>query len=161
MTDPQFSDEPRMIESKGNRSRLIFIFLFAVLLLAAVLYIPLFNGWQEEQSHLAERGKYQGAVYTIPIQGSETPVELGWAGPRLALAMENPIPGDDISVEVKGSFGEEMLEWNDEYSFYGPTEATMDPNNHHKVKITIKSGDEILWSGKKWAWGIHSHDHHH
>lgn len=160
MTTPQFSDEPRTLESNGRNYRLVFIVLFALLLIGTVAYIPLINSWKEEQSHLAERGSYQGAVYSVEIDEEETPIELAWAGPHLAVAMEAR-PAEDTVVRIKGSFGEEVLTWNEEYSLFGPTQATINPQSHHKVRISIESGTEVLWSGKKWAWGIHSHDHHH
>ncbi|MBC2601835.1 hypothetical protein [Puniceicoccus vermicola] len=160
MPTPQFSDEPRTLDPKGRNYRLPLIILFALLLIGVVAYIPLMNAWKEEQSHLAERGQYQGALYTLDLDGQETSIELAWAGPHLAVAMDAP-PTPETVVQIQGSFGTETLTWNDEYSVFGPTEATLDPYGHHKVKLTFESGDEVLWSGKLWAWGIHSHDHHH
>tara|TARA_R100000027_G_scaffold43940_2_gene33055 strand:- start:5058 stop:5546 length:489 start_codon:yes stop_codon:yes gene_type:complete len=162
MANPQFSDEPRTIEPSSNKFRILIVVGFALILLVAILYIPLFNSWQERQSHEAIRGQYQGAVYSIPIDNTEIPMELAWAGPQLAIVLpQDQIPPEEISIEIEGSFGNEVLGWNEEYSVYGPTQARMDPSKHYKVEIIITADDKTLWEGKKWAWGVHSHEHHH
>lgn len=154
-----YSDEPHLIKPIGPNYRLWATLAAIVVLIGLIISIPLYQRWMDHEAHEAERGQYQGAVYEVPIAGSPQKIELAWAGEHLAIAMD-ALPAPDASVRVKGEFGEETLAWNPEYSIFGPTQAYVSPYKHIPVTITIEADGQVLWSGKRWAWGVVS-DHHH
>lgn len=164
MSKLSYSDEPQFIKPSGPNYRLWLTFaaIAAVLLvLAAVLALPMYNNWQDEQAHNAERGMFGGTVHRIEVGGQTYRMEFGWLGDRMGVVLRLPNP-ETVKVHVSGKFGSETLEWNPEARVYGPTKAQVDPFKHYKVDVTIESADgSTLWTGKEWAWGIHVHSHSH
>lgn len=166
MSAPRYSDEPRLIKPAATDSRfLAFIAVIVVLLIALASGIGLhfYHNWQEDQAHDAERGTLGGAVYVLDIDGQNRRLELGWAGDRLAVALNIPNP-DEVTVYVKGSFGSETLRKSEitrPPNLFGPTQAQVNPFKHYHLDIRIERNGHPLWSGKLWAWGIHQHHHHH
>lgn len=166
MSSNHYSDEPRLIKpTRTDRRFLTFlcVIIGSALLLGSVVGSILYRNWQEEQSHLAERGMYDGAVYNVEIDGRNHRLELGWQQDRLValLGITNP---QDTVIYVKGKFGEEILRHNPQprsANLFGPSQAQMDPFKHYRVSVRIERSGTLLWSGKLWAWGIHHHHHHH
>lgn len=161
-----YSDEPRIIKpAVTDRRFLAFILTLALIVIGVVCVVAniAYNNWQEEQSHLAERGRYEGAVYTIPIDGQPARIELGWYGDQLMPVIE--APGlEDAVLYVQGKFDEEALRPNPQYksiAVFGPTAAQMNPLKHHKLTLRLEREGKVLWSDTLRAWGIHLHHHHH
>ncbi|WP_309395916.1 hypothetical protein [Cerasicoccus maritimus] len=157
---PHFSDEPNLIQPTGINYRLLLAILAGLLMIGAAASFPLYENWQEDQAHDAVRGDFQGATYEIRIGDQTHRLELGWADNHLAVAVTPALPPDS-TIHIAGSFGEEDLTLHEGFPIYGPSLAPLDPYKHYKIKLKIQSGDETLWSGKRWAWGIHVHAHHH
>ncbi|MBC2593681.1 hypothetical protein H5P28_05340 [Ruficoccus amylovorans] len=154
------SDNPNLIPPSGPNWRLIGAVIAALCIIGATISIPAYEAWQSAESAHAERGKMNGAVYTVEVDGEPVKIELGWAGNHLALLADPELPPGAV-VTVKGDFGPETLPWNAEYQFFGPTQAEMNPFSHHKVSIRIENDGQLLWSGKRWAWGVPTGHHHH
>ncbi|WP_309380640.1 hypothetical protein [Cerasicoccus frondis] len=159
MSLSQYPDEPNLIQPSGPNYRLWAAIAASISIIGLVVSIPLYQNWQEHQAHDAVRGEYQGATYDIQIDEQSHHIELGWAGSHLAVVLK-PALGPDTTVRIQGNFGDDTLSWNEKYSLYGPSQVPLDPYTHHKVELTIESADQVLWSGKLWAWGIHTHHHH-
>ncbi len=155
------SENPNLIPPSGLNWRLIATVIAALAIIGLIVAIPLYQNWQTEKAAHIERGRFQGAVYEIMIDGQPTQLELGWAGPHLAVVTAPTLPPDSV-VTIGGDFGKETLAWDAEYQLFGPTEAEIDPYTHHKVRVTLAQPDgEVLWSGKRWAWGVPTGHHHH
>lgn len=163
MASTNFTDEPRIIRPSGPNYRLIgTVVVIAVFLLGAIAFLcaPLYNKRLEEKAHHAERGAYQGAVYRLSIDGEPTRIELGWPEGRLVVIMRLPNPEQTL-VRVSNGFGEQTLRWDAKEDWFGPLDAMINPFQHHKLKLTIETDGNVIWSGKLWAWGIHDSSHHH
>jgi hypothetical protein len=134
--------------------------VIALAIIGLTVTIPLYQNWQTEKAAHTERGRYQGAVYDIVIDGTPTRLELAWAGPHLAVVTDPILPPDSV-VTVSGDFGKETLKWDGQYQLFGPTQAEIDPYSHRKVTVSISDATgQPLWSGKRWAWGVVSEHHH-
>lgn len=164
MPHNHYSDEPRLIKPRGIDQRFLgFILLIAavVLLVGGFAFNLLYRNWQENQSHLAERGMYEGALYAIEVDGQTANIELGWRGNHL-LPVLHVANFDDVVLHIKGSFGEETLRPDPRYkslAAFGPTSAELAPFKHYRLQLRIERNGQILWAGRLWAWGVHYHHH--
>ncbi|QYY35442.1 hypothetical protein [Ruficoccus sp. ZRK36] len=155
------SDNPNLIPPSGPNWRLIGAAIVALAIIGSIVSIPLYERWQTEKAAHIERGKQFGALYPIEINGQPYELELGWGRKNLIILTEPLLP-TDTQITVSGDFGTETLAWNEEYKIFGPSQLPVDPAAHHKVTVTIKDADgNLLWKGKRWAWGIVSEHHHH
>ncbi len=160
MSQHSVSEDPKLIPPSGPNYRLIGAIAVGLLIIGLIAAVPLTLAWQKEQAAHVERGELMGAVYDIDLGGQPTRLELGWAGPHLAILAEPALP-EDVVIHVSGDFGKEALSWNPEARFFGPTRADLNPMSHYPVKLRIEQDGRTLWTGKKWAWGFPESDHHH
>jgi hypothetical protein len=157
-----YSDEPNLVPpSRRWPLKNIAALVAVIVLVGGILVIPFYQKNLDHEAHEARRGDTQGARYDIRIAGTPATIELGWIAPAFS-AVVKPAPAAGTTLEVSGDFGRETLAWNPAENRFGPGSLRLDPYAHHKVKLTLRQGDRVLWSDTLWAYGIHdTHGHSH
>lgn len=155
-----YSDEPVLVAPARRWSFKTIIAVALVLtLVGGILSIPFYQKHLDEAALNIRRGPHQGAFYNLTLDGAPHTLELGWIAPAFSAVL-SPAPAADTTLEVSGDFGREMLPWNAAENRFGPGAARLDPYTHHKVKLTLRQGDRILWRDTLWLYGLqegHSH----
>ncbi len=149
-----YSDEPVLVTPARRWSPKVIVGTALVLIIVGgLLSIPLYQNRLDDAAHHAPRGQHHGALYNITVAGTPRTLELGWIAPAFSAAL-SPAPADDTTLDVSADFGDETLPWNAARQCFGPGTARVDPYTHHKVKLTLRQGDRILWSDTLWLYGV-------
>ena len=158
-----YSDEPVLVTPKSRWSlKTIVAVLLVVGLVGGILSIPFYQKNLDAEAHDAPRGPHHGTLHSIVLE-KKTPaqLELGWIAPAFSAVL-TPAPEPGTTLEVSGEFGSETLPWNAAEKRFGPGSFKLNPYAHHKVKLTLRHGDRVLWRDTVWAYGIHdTHGHSH
>ena len=149
-----YSDEPVLVTPTRRWSpKVIGGIALVLVLVGGLLSIPLYQSHLDDAAHHARRGQHQGALYDITVTGTPHTLELGWIAPAFSAAL-SPAPADGTTLDVSADFGDETLPWNAAKQCFGPGTARLDPYAHHKVKLTLRQGDRVLWSDTLWLYGV-------
>lgn len=157
-----YSDEPHLVSPSRRWSpKVIAATVLVLAIVGGILSIPLYQRNLDEAAHHIPRGPHRGAAYEITVNGTPHTLELGWIAPAFSAVL-TPAPADGATLEVSADFGRETLTWNAAENRFGPGATSIDPYSHHKVKLTLRQGDRVLWRDTLWLYGIHdSHGHSH
>ncbi|RRJ95177.1 hypothetical protein Ga0100231_013535 [Opitutaceae bacterium TAV4] len=153
-----YSDEPVLVKptsiSKWGLRQWVLTGIGTLVLLIAAAFIatPFYQKHLDHKAHEVKRGEMWGAIYDTEIEGVVSTVELAWPGQKLAVIVR-PSPIAGAVMQIDGSFGSERLTWDAQHSAFGPTQATLNPLDHYKVKLTLRRDGREVWSGKFWAYG--------
>jgi len=155
-----FSDEPILVKptSRSTWKRRLGIAL-ALCITGAVLYVPLDKARMEELAHEAKRGKHQGALYDLTLEGVPHTLELSWRKGCFAPVLD-PAPAEGVTLRLHSTPGAETLGWNPETKCFGPASFAVDPYAHYKLRLRLEKDGRTLWRDTLWALGVHdAHDH--
>lgn len=149
-----YSDEPVLVTPARRWSvKVMAAILLVAIVVGGILYIPLYQHNLDAEARAAPRGPHHGALYRFTIDGVPRQIELGWIA-RAFSAVIWPAPAADTTLEISGDFGRETLVWDATQKGFGPGKLRLDPYGHHKVKLTLRQGDRILWTDTLWAYGV-------
>jgi len=149
-----YSDEPVLVTPTRRWSpKVVAGTALVLIIVGGLLSIPLYQNHLDDAAHHARRGQHQGALYDIAVAGAPHTLELGWIAPAFSAAL-SPAPADGTTLDVSADFGDETLPWNAAKQCFGPGTARVDPYAHHKVKLTLRQGDRVLWSDTLWLYGV-------
>ena len=157
-----YSDEPNLVTPARRWSpKTIIVVALVLALVGGLLSIPLYQHNLDEAAHDIPRGPHKGALYNLTLNNTSHTLELGWIAPAFTAVL-SPAPAAGTVLEVSGDFGTETLPWNAAENRFGPGSSRLDPYAHYKVKLTLRSGDRILWRDSLWCYGVHdTHGHSH